>query len=446
MGTSLPSDDDDFESLIATPRELDRALGQNTEAVERALDAALADDEEAEWKRAAWLARLNASRELLLKEADEQGDDVFVAPSDPLASLLQSYTIEYGEATGRASPLPTGGLEVKFEDGIRGRDVHWVKSVIEKARSSLFQGAHAVVRPLTDQVGVIPNSCRIALLSDWGTGLYGAPKCRDGIEGDPVGYQMVMHLGDVYYSGTEKEMLRRFLKSWPRPKGAVSRALNGNHEMYSGGHAYFELVLPEFQQESSYFAVQNDEWVLVALDTAHLGHGNDHDLDAEQLRWLGQLVGATEPRRMILFSHHQPYSILSGQGPKLVAKLELLIASDRLFAWYWGHEHRCVLYQANARFGFLGRCIGHSGIPYRRDDVKNAPIEEARNGAEWRRIWSDDPVIPSGLILDGPNPDVKGKVNQYGPNGYLTLMLDGKAVYEMVHLPDGTVVRESQLA
>ena len=57
-----------------------------------------------------------------------------------------------------------------------------------------------------------------------------------------------MHLGDVYYSGTEKEVEERFLKVWPTEAATINRALNGNHEMYSGGFGYFKLILPAFGQ------------------------------------------------------------------------------------------------------------------------------------------------------------------------------------------------------
>jgi calcineurin-like phosphoesterase family protein len=439
-------DDDDFESLIATPREIDRALGRNAEAVNRAARVVMGEDENAQWEHAALLAGLNAARELLRREAAENGEDVLVAPADPIAALLQSFTIEYGARTGRAEPLPAGGLEVKFEDGIAGRDVGWGNSLIETIRTTLFKKPHAVKRPAEDRAGKIPGRYRVALLSDWGTALYGAPKCSEAIAAERAGFDLVMHLGDVYYSGTEKEMLRRFLKLWPHPRGAVSRALNGNHEMYSSGEAYFDLVLPEFEQESSYFALQNDHWLLIALDTAHLGPGHDHDLDLEQVRWCQEITRQGDSRRIILFSHHQPYSILSGQGPNLRAKLLPLLASGRVFAWYWGHEHRCVLYDADPQHGFLGRCIGHSGIPYLRTAVLAAPVEESRNGAEWRRIrHPSEPNVPEGLILDGPNPDVHGKASLYGPNGYLTLELDGATLHETVHLPDGTIVREREL-
>src|SRR5262249_22137300 len=154
------------------------------------------------------------------------------------------------------------------------------------------------------------------------------------------GYQLFLHLGDVYYSGTPSEVKERFLALWPRRAGAFSRALNSNHEMYTGGHAYFNQTLKEFEQSSSCFALQNDHWLLVRLDCAY----QEHDFAMNQGSWLAGLVAAAGKRKVVLFCHHQPYSLFESQGPKLVEKLDGLLSAGRIFAWYWGHEHRCVVY------------------------------------------------------------------------------------------------------
>ena len=77
--------------------------------------------------------------------------------------------------------------------------------------------------------------------------------------------------------------------NWPkRPAGTINRALNGNHEMYSGGKGYFQAVAGFFQQPASCFALQNADWILVCLDTAY----EDFDLDAKQVAWLKSIVNA----------------------------------------------------------------------------------------------------------------------------------------------------------
>jgi hypothetical protein len=220
---------------------------------------------------------------------------------------------------------------------------------------------------------------RIAALADWGTNLYGAPVSAASIR-RTGGYEMLLHLGDIYYSGTEKETKKRFIDAWPKDAGKVSRALNGNHEMYSGGFAYYDQILPHFQQPSSYFAVQNGHWVLIGLDTAN----TDHGLDAQQATWLKRVVQNAGSRKVILFSHHQPFSRLDKQGPGLQNALADLFQNKSITGWYWGHEHDCIIYEKHQNFGLLGRCIGHGGIPSpRKSKVTDAPIEK-KSG--WRHV------------------------------------------------------------
>jgi hypothetical protein len=51
-----------------------------------------------------------------------------------------------------------------------------------------------------------------------------------------------------------------------------------------------------------------------------------------------------------------------------------------------------------------------------------------------------------GLILEGPNPYIPGHVNEYGPNGYMTLEFNGQHLNEIVHAPDGSVAYARELA
>jgi Calcineurin-like phosphoesterase len=165
-----------------------------------------------------------------------------------------------------------------------------------------------------------------------------------------AGYYMVMHLGDVYYSGDGGEMKARFLDVWPKAQGAISRGLNGNHEMYTGGKAYFDAALKQFGQPASYFALQNNHWLLAGLDTAYA----DHDLAGDQASWLTNLIAQAGDRRVVLSSHHQPFSLMDVQGPKLVQKLQPHLATGRIYAWYWGHEHHCVVYDGHPAWRLRG--------------------------------------------------------------------------------------------
>lgn len=362
--------------------------------------------------------------------AESLHEGVLVSPRHKLGSCLQSYALEHPPDGAR---LAGGGLEAKYDT----RDIAgWVRSFFDwwgKLRPVKWREPPERAERIGDG-----TTLRVGLLADWGTGMYGAPVCARSMETDGE-YDLLVHLGDVYYSGTEKEVKENFLPCWPTIDRAVNRALNSNHEMYSGGRGLFNVTLPAFGQKSSVCAAETDHWLVVGLDTGY----DDHDLAHDQVDWLERLVGAAGDRRVILLSHHQPFSLLSGQGPRLVAKLDRLLGSGKVFAWYWGHEHRCVLYDRHPAWGMHGRCLGHGGMPYFRGDVSTYP---AHDGDErWRRVPGRN-LVPGGLLLDGPNQYVEGHADEYGPNGYMTLEIDGQSLSEFVHAPDGSVLRENQLA
>jgi hypothetical protein len=228
-----------------------------------------------------------------------------------------------------------------------------------------------------------------------------------------------------------------FLNMWPKVAGARSRACNGNHEMYSGGYGYFDTILPSFGQPSSCFAIQNPGWLIVGLDSAYA----DHDLANNQNAWLKQLVDAAGNRKLVLFSHHQPFSHFESGGDNLVEKLLPLLNARRITAWYWGHEHRCVVYDRHPRWNFFGRCIGHSGYPYfRKPTLKFNPVTNPPpvSYGFWRELPANLATsTPGALLLDGPNPGLDKHRDDYGPNGYLTLEFTGTTLTERYYLATG---------
>jgi len=411
---------------VVTARTLRDAETMATSGSEAAVDSS----------RQKTIARYNRALERLEGETRKASPDVLITVQDRDISVLQSRVAEGGEG---GLPLLAGGLEAKFGIGITGGDLWgWARSVFDHIDQSKW---HPIVRPPDDRTRVIADAGRIAVISDWGTNLYGAPVSAASIT-RTGGYELVLHLGDIYYSGTKTETKQRFLDVWPMRAGKLSRALNGNHEMYSGGFAYFDEILPTFGQPSSYFALRNTHWLLVGLDTAH----TDHALDAQQVRWLKSVVhNAGEQRKVILFSHHQPFSRLGKQGPKLQVALGDLLRRNAIFAWYWGHEHNCVIYDEHEGFGLRGRCIGHGGIPSpRKTEVMEARTEKRLAGIAWKRL-SANRDAPSCLVLDGPNPLIKNEEERFGPHGYLSLEINGPHLVERIHLPDGTKILEGQL-
>lgn len=372
--------------------------------------------------------------QLTLRES-QQHPDVLISPNDPLTARFQSFIAERARAEGKVATLQAGGEEAKYDKhDLLGWLIRFPLEWLAGRRRRRFL-------PLPD-LEPIPDRARFALFSDWGTGLYGAPHIQRSIEADAVPLDCVVHLGDVYYAGTDNEYQTNFLDFWPRREGSIGRALNGNHEMYSGGRGYFEVGLPDLKQPSSVFALQNKHWLVVGLDTAY----RDSDLSNGQAEWLQGLVANVGDRRLILLSHHQLYSNTGGsQGISLQARVARLLDRRKILAWYWGHEHVCALYDRHPLWGLHGRCIGHGGIPELRHNLEDCAAVQTVGHNTWRRM-TGAATNPDCLFLDGPNPFIAGHANDYLPHGYATVTLDGPHLLEEFRDPAGTVLYAGELA
>ena len=365
---------------------------------------------------------------------------VLCAPNDQATALMQSALAERAAQQGQVEPLPDGAMEAKFDN----RDIGWIRELIPHIRAKLGLSSRAPRPPIIDVRDTVPDECTFAVLGDWGTGLYGARPIADAVShaGD---HDALLHLGDVYYGGTKREVQEHFLDLWTpmveaNPR-SVSRACNSNHEMYSGGAAYFEMTLPAFGQRSPVFILENSYWTFVGLDSAY----DEHDLDDVQVALLEKVVGGLDGKKLVLLSHHQPYSLLAGGGPKLVRRLQHLLEARLIFAWYWGHEHLLALYDEHPRWGLHGRCVGHSGFPYPRPVLGDAPRIELPQGHTLAAM-PGTPDVPGAQILDGANDYLGDRRERYGPNGYVRLELDGPRLVESVMSPTGLVLHRTELA
>jgi len=355
------------------------------------------------------------------------GHNVLGTAPHAMASVLQSFVAKKAAEQGQLDV--TGDVPiVKFSDGD-------LLEYIKTGFLALFEGLDKFQwKPAPDDPDPLKNTSRhlrIAVFGDWGTGAYGAPVIADSIRKDPDGFDIVLHIGDTYYSGQPEEVQKQLVEAFPYRDDALNRALNGNHEMYSGGTAYHNAILGgRFQQRETRFYAQNQDWTLIGLDTAY----QDSDLPDDEVAWLKRILDQTGDRKVVLFSHHQPFSLLDSQNPKIVQKLQPFLEARRIFAWYWGHEHRCVLYDQHPKWGVFGRCVGHGGFPYYRDNlgpvVQNLTFKVLRNDGD----------VPGGSILDGPNPYVTADPAGYGPHGYMSLVFDEGQMREFVHRPDGVTI------
>jgi hypothetical protein len=224
------------------------------------------------------------------------------------------------------------------------------------------------------------TKARLILVGDWASGVPRAARVAAQMEKqlqhpDAADRDChVIHLGDVYYAGRAFEYEARLGSPWPVSLVVADRVgswcLNGNHDMFSGGHGFFDFLRSDArfrrQNRCSYFALENDDWLIFGLDTAYTVEGFKGDLGglaAPQSDWIKKQVDRAPGKKIMLLTHHQPFSAWEEESPKLVAALDpLLKRSKPVEAWFWGHEHRCAVYAPshNVKYPAL---IGHGGVP-----------------------------------------------------------------------------------
>ena len=228
----------------------------------------------------------------------------------------------------------------------------------------------------------IPDTVSIALAGDWGTGDESSKRiAREMAKLEP---QITIHLGDVYYTGSPADETRTLIADWPA--GSLgSFTLNSNHEMYGGAQGYFGTALthPKFKQQRgySYFALRNEGWIILGLDTAYAAtHFYDQGaLNEQQKQWLDQLVrgGHIGERNVIVLSHHQGRE-LDGRYVKPLWDDVCNSLGQAPHYWYWGHVHGVGVFKpvtigtGDSAVEFKGRLVGHGGVPYGPDQKSEA--------------------------------------------------------------------------
>jgi predicted phosphodiesterase len=340
-------------------------------------------------------------------------------------------------------------LHVENDTGefLTSRIWNWVKSYIENRfggkedyRAYPREGDNGVYRLLKNN----EDKTVIAIASDWGTDTVESALVGNFMRQDKPDYSL--HLGDVYYVGTPKEVEANFGRKgddssqgdWAYgSKGFL--AVPGNHEFYSKGIGFYDNLLSKTfiqkpdgtvtKQKAGFFYLHNQHWRIIGLDTGYTSVGIpiiDLIIDAkcelkkEQISWLINEVKIGDPhdtRGIIIMSHHQYFSAFEkGAGfPRPAEQIAEILGEPRASVpviWYWGHQHLLSFHEIN-RVGTgvaaYGRCIGHGGMPV---DVAEIDEEEATNS----KLQYYDPTTRQ---LD-PETTVGGF------NGYLKMTLDNE--------------------
>ena len=375
-------------------------------------------------------------------------------PRSPLASYARRAL---AAARAAAQPLRTLGSRSRYlriREFLSNNLLAWIASYLRNR----FGPRHAFPdyrRTPADQ-GIYPlesdgGSVRVSIAGDWASGTDEAAAVAAAIASwNP---HFTIHLGDVYYVGDEAEVRATFLgertsfyqpTQWPR--GSVATfALNGNHEMYARGMAYFDVLLPRLgftsgaPQRASFFCLENQHWRIIALDTGYNSvrwplleelpfapFAPANDLSRVQIEWLAQTLGPSHGNRaLVILSHHPPYSRFERGYIKPARQLSRLLRGPVL--WFWGHEHRLAVYNRYRRDGGIevyGRSVGHGGMP-----------------VELHPQVMDDRF---SLAFTDARPYPNGEHIEIGYNGYANLTFTGDSL-EVVYrdLRGDAVFRES---
>ncbi len=308
-------------------------------------------------------------------------------------------------------------------------DPRWAEAFAEfELHQKLLRQPIPYIAPTGPNDAVInglPDRATIGFLSDWGTGTSDANALLGELAAmrSPGVPFFLIHLGDIYYSGTADEV-QRFVDNCREIVGpdVPVFTLSGNHDMYAGGAPYYQAIgtlnSAPFLQKTSYFNLRNNCWQIQAMDTGL----NDRDpsmvdfdstfLDPAEATWHQQQFASAGSRKVVLLSHHQPFSAFVNVGDGFV--------NDRLLSdlggnfsqvalWLWGHEHNMIFYDSYAGIS-RGRCIGSGAVPV---TVAEDPygVEDSAIGFNRTAILDNDGRVYSHsfaiMEIDGPRGAIK---------------------------------------
>lgn len=266
----------------------------------------------------------------------------------------------------------------------------------------------------------IPADSKILLLGDFGTGLDDATSMLIAVLKN-LYPNFIIHLGDIYYSGTEAECdayCNVFRKAFEVSGYAVPVfSLPGNHEYISGGDGFFNKVLnlnpmilgedTKYRQQASYFSLRTADghWQFLGMDTGYNSvRTHTWSLSSAYSPWLEFGEAAWHQNKIenwngrnILLSHHQLFSafdrINDGDDVHYQSRQSSHIDNavlnylnynlfpfvykyaEKIATWFWGHEHNLNIFDS---IGILApRLIGNSGYEEYEEEVAPPGITHA---------------------------------------------------------------------
>ncbi len=291
-------------------------------------------------------------------------------------------------------------------------DVRWAYSALDWLE-------HKTLPSFPDNPPVIPvkDELSLAIMGDWGGGNWHNNTTASTISThiSNLNSDYIIHLGDTYYAGKYSEVHDHVLSYWPQAvEGSFS--LNGNHEMYNAAIPYFNAVLQDktfaLQNGCSFFALENNHWVIIGLDTSFFSDRKnlymDGNLNSRQIDFLEEQ--AAKGKSTMVFTHHNGLDV-TGSVPQTTLWNQVTGAlGETLKYWYWGHVHMGAVYKEMS--GIKTRVVGHGVLPYGHASLlENAPCvdwfesclandphqpKRVQNGFAFLRL-QDDQLIEESL-------------------------------------------------
>lgn len=338
---------------------------------------------------------------------------------------------EPGTAAALSAHVDASGViwgTQQYENGDPGWATAYEKYLEYKDNKPAFAGGAPCI--------TIPDQVLLGLIGDWGTGYWrgtATPAAKVAQQLTGLSPDYTIHIGDTYYAGTSDEMTANLVDIWPRGRSG-SFAIPGNHEMYCSDWFYY-AALPTLcpqQNGASYFALKNDNWLILVLDSAYYATGDlymDGSISGSgpgedsQAKWLfATLQAQAANRRILVMTHHQPVDLPGVTLQPLYDQVMtwFRLANCKLAAWYFGHEHNAAVYTMFSQMALPGRLIGHGGIPY---GVASDLTGATGTSVQWAETQSaNDADYPQRIL-----------------NGFVTIALDGSKLAETFYSENGDV-------
>eukprot|EP01084_Bolivina_argentea_P251793 422452_1 len=236
------------------------------------------------------------------------------------------------------------------------------------------------------------NFLRIGILGDWGGGNKLAQQTIDGL----ISFKpdLIIHLGDVYYSGTEKEFINNYFKVLNKAREnhkCPIFSIPGNHDYYAGGKPFYDVIqllnpdsyVPKwfsdkkYEQKYSFWTLKHSKFYLCGLDTGYgsgdalkegikglFGGGSHPKLHKKESTFHTQQFDAAikDNKNIIIFSHHPLFSAFENVCVDTELQKRFSAYLPKVQYWFWGHEHNFAVYDKHMNLP-RGRLMGHGCIP-----------------------------------------------------------------------------------